>query len=181
VTAHVIAVTNSALESLNARFDAGEDNDPRARLMQALGAAYRHSGSEREDAAALNREIAAVQARVSRSLPEALQMGFEESLLAPPTDRHIDIRATGIDHSLREPSRRAPTRGPASLGGRRTGQVVAEDGRQVETARQHDGGRESEVVGPGMSRTMPMQPHHPLAYGRLSSVLRSRGQLRFSA
>lgn len=79
MTAHVIAVTNSGLEALNARFDAGEDNDPRARLMRALGAAYRHSGSEREDASALNREIAAVQAQVSRSLPEALRLGLRRA------------------------------------------------------------------------------------------------------
>jgi len=108
VTAHVIAVTNSGLEALNARFDAGEDNDPRARLMRALGAAYRHSGSEREDASALNREIAAVQAQVSRSLPEALRLGFEESLLAPPTDRHIDIRQQELIADFANPAAARP-------------------------------------------------------------------------
>ena len=37
VTAHVIAVTNSGLESLNARFDAGEDNDLELGLCKHLG------------------------------------------------------------------------------------------------------------------------------------------------
>ena len=39
---------------------------------------------------------------------------------------------------------------------RLNGSEVAEDGRQVEVARQHDGGSENELVGPGMSGTVPM-------------------------
>jgi hypothetical protein len=39
---------------------------------------------------------------------------------------------------------------------RLNGPEVAEDGRQVEAARQHDGGGESELVGPGMSSTVAM-------------------------
>jgi hypothetical protein len=41
-----------------------------------------------------------------------------------------------------------------SLKKRLNGPEVTEDGRQVEAARQHDGGGESELVGPRMSRTV---------------------------
>jgi len=76
--------------------------------MRALGAAYRHSGTERDDSSALNREIVAVQAQVSRSLPKALQMGFEESLLAPPTDRDIDIRQHELIAGFANPAAARP-------------------------------------------------------------------------
>src|SRR5207244_7249902 len=77
---------------LDARCGAAAADDPRARLMRALGKAYRQSGTERDDAASLDREIAAVQAQVARSLPEALRAGFEEKLCAPPTHRDIEVR-----------------------------------------------------------------------------------------
>src|SRR5690349_18594584 len=60
--------------------------------MRSLGDAYRRSGSEYDNPSAVNREIAAVQAQVTRSLPGVLRTALEESLCAPPTDRHIDVR-----------------------------------------------------------------------------------------
>src|SRR5262249_9785768 len=93
VTAEVIAVTTAGLEALSARFECSSgDEDHRAQLMRSLGAAYRRSGSESDDPLVLNREIAAVQSQIARSLPGVLRTAFEVSLSAPPSDRHIDIR-----------------------------------------------------------------------------------------
>jgi len=92
VSVQVVAVTSAGLEGLSARFDDGRE-DPRACLMMALGAAYRQSGTERsDDASVLTREIAAVQSQVARSLPVALRAAFEDSLAAPPSDRHVEVR-----------------------------------------------------------------------------------------
>ena len=91
-TAQVIAVTSAGLEALSARFDGTANGDHRAQLMWSLGDTYRRSGSEYDNPSAVNREIAAVQAQVARSLPAVLRTALEDSLRAPPTDRHIDVR-----------------------------------------------------------------------------------------
>jgi hypothetical protein len=92
VTTQVIAVTTAGLEALSARFDGADTVDHRAQLMYALGDAYRRSGSESDDPRVLNREIAAVQSQVARSLPSPLRAAFEDSLTAPPADRRTEIR-----------------------------------------------------------------------------------------
>lgn len=92
VTAQVIAVTSAGLEALSAPFDSTGNDDHRAHLMRSLGDAYRRGGSEYDDRSAVNQEIAAVQAQVARSLPSVLRTALDESLCAPPTDRHIDVR-----------------------------------------------------------------------------------------
>jgi hypothetical protein len=138
VTAQVIAVTSAGLEGLSARFDAVEVDDNRAQLMRALGEAYRQSGTEHNDASNLDREIAAVQAQVARSLPDALRGGFEDSLCAPPTDRDIDVRQQERITDFANPAARrprdellqwladAPAEVDALLGGDAHAAVVAE-------------------------------------------------------
>ena len=91
MTAHVIAVTTAGLEALSARFEGSETLDHRAQLLYALGDAYPRSGSESDDPRVLNREIAAVQSQVARSLPDALRAAFEDSLSAPPADRRAEM------------------------------------------------------------------------------------------
>jgi hypothetical protein len=91
VTAHVIAVTNAGVETLRATF--GDEPDPRARLMVALGDAYRrHTRRLEHGDQALDREIAAVQAQICRSLPPALRDQFAEAFAAPPSSRQFDVR-----------------------------------------------------------------------------------------
>jgi hypothetical protein len=92
VTAKVIAVTSAGLEALSARFEPNGEQDYRARLMRALGDAYRRAGSGRDDSSRLNDEIRAVQAQVARSLPTALREAFDETLEMPPTDRSLEVR-----------------------------------------------------------------------------------------
>ena len=77
MTAHVIAVTTAGLEALSARFEGSETLDHRAQLLYALGDAYPRSGSESDDPRVLNREIAAVQSQVARSLPDALRAALK--------------------------------------------------------------------------------------------------------
>ena len=143
VSAQVIAVTSAGLEGLSARFD-GHAEDPRARLMDALGAAYRARGMERnEDPAVLIREIVAVQSQVARSLPPALRTALDASLAAPPSDRRLDVRhqevVTGYSNPADAVPRAellrwladAPPEVDALLGSQGRAAVVAELDRQA--------------------------------------------------
>jgi hypothetical protein len=90
----VIAVTNAGVEALSAQFGgAGSPPETRARLMTALGAAYRRLERTPEAGdAALDREIAAVRSQILRALPPTLRDGLADAFAAPPSARQIDAR-----------------------------------------------------------------------------------------
>jgi hypothetical protein len=67
---HAMAVTSSGVESIHADAD---DQDPRCRLMNELGAAYRRAEKLDYSPAALDQEIAAVCSQLVQALPEAFR------------------------------------------------------------------------------------------------------------
>src|SRR5262249_31389150 len=76
-TAQVSAAPSAGREAPSARFENSMGtNDHRTQLMRSLGDAYRRSGSESDDPMVLNREIAAVQSQIARSLPAVLRTAF---------------------------------------------------------------------------------------------------------
>lgn len=79
VVARALAITPNGLESLAARFSQHGQRDPRAPLMQQLGAAYRGATKlEDGDEDGLTRQVEAVFNSIRRKLPIALQQGMKQ-------------------------------------------------------------------------------------------------------
>jgi hypothetical protein len=118
VTAHAIAITNSGVESLRA--SAANPDNPRWKLMLALGEAYReHEKLDPDNPTALNDEIRLVRTQIVQGLPppfrravaEALEAtdpasGFQlqlsehlTGLMNPATPGDVDELLAGVDES----------------------------------------------------------------------------------
>jgi len=88
---HAIAVTSGGVETVHA--DAGNDHDPRWRLMDALGVAYRNSDKLEEDSpAALNREVSAVRTQLVQALPPAFREPVAVGLAASSPQTGLVLR-----------------------------------------------------------------------------------------
>lgn len=114
-TVQAIAVTNAGVEALAAQLgvagQAGQSGsaDPRARLMIALGDAYRRLEPTPETAdGALDREIEAVRRQILHSLPPALRDGFADTFTRPPTDRQVSVHLREAVPTFTNPADRSP-------------------------------------------------------------------------
>lgn len=78
VVARSLAITPNGLESLAARFTAGESLDPRCKLMSQMGAAYRETKKIADgDASALETQIEQMFSGLIKKLPTDLRKGMK--------------------------------------------------------------------------------------------------------
>ena len=84
ILARALAITPNGLESLAAYYRRVGASDPRASLMEQLGAAYRSAQKLADgDEAGLTRQVEAVFNSIRRKLPKALQIGMKDLARQP--------------------------------------------------------------------------------------------------